>query len=76
MTVKFVHDLIQRSRFRLLFLKTSNDFIFYPTVDFKSKALSNGFDDPMSILTPKNSINTPIIIQFNYKLVHPHPNSI
>ena len=34
MTVKFVPDLIQRSRFRLLFLKTSNDFIFYPTIDF------------------------------------------
>ena len=37
----------------------------------------NGFfDNPMAILTPKNSINTPKIIHFHYKLIHPHLSSI
>ena len=30
----------------------------------------------MAILTPKNSVNTPKIIQFHYKLIHPHLSSI
>ena len=30
----------------------------------------------MIILTQKISINTPKIIPFDYKLIHPHPNSI
>ena len=30
----------------------------------------------MAILTPKNSINTPKIIHFHYKLIHPHLSSI
>ena len=34
------------------------------------------FDNPMAILTPKNSINTPKIIYFIYKLIHPHLSSI
>ena len=34
------------------------------------------FDNPMAILTPKNSRNTPKIIQFLYKLIHTHPSSM
>ena len=30
------------------------------------------FDNSTAILTPKNYINTPKIIQFYYKLIHPH----
>ena len=30
------------------------------------------FDNPMTILTPKNYVNTPKIIHFHYKLIHPH----
>ena len=36
----------------------------------------NDFDNPMTILTPKNYVNTPKIIQFLYKLILPHPCSI
>ena len=37
----------------------------------------NGFfDNLMTILTPKNSINTSKIIQFLYKLIHRHISSI
>ena len=34
------------------------------------------FDNPTAILTPKNSINTPKIIQYHYKPIHPHLTSI
>ena len=34
------------------------------------------FDNPMAILTPKNSINTPKIIHFHYKLIHSYLSSI
>ena len=44
-----------------------------PTVRIKSQWF---FDNPITILTPKNSINTPKIIQFLYKLIHAHPSFI
>ena len=44
-----------------------------PTIRIKSQRF---FDNPMAILTPKNSINTPKIKQFHYKLIHPYPSSI
>ena len=44
-----------------------------PTIRNKSQRF---FDNPMIILTLKNSINTPKIIHFHYKLIHSHLSSI